>query len=245
MKSVCAITLAVAVADATMNADEIRHAEECAAGKTIDCVYDSPGWSTAPDYGFGACSKACGPGTSTRTRTIIHPACNGGVACPATSQTEACMNRVCECEKVLCKYEAHTCSTYTSSSGTLYHDVSNYETSYDDHGNNLGALGLGDIGQHFPDNDEQYSGIDSRKLLRSVTAKMTAQEYSIANLDCTIVAQAPKLAAYLHEMKRHIASDLGTDTSHVNIKATTTEKLGMCGREEGIAAHAVVLLKAR
>ena len=106
----------------------------------------------------------------------------------------------------------------------------------------LGALGLGDIGQHFPDTDPALVGIDSRKLLRSVTAKMRTLNYSIGNVDATVVAQAPKLAGYLSTMQANIASDLNCEPSQINIKATTTERLGFCGREEGMAAHAVVLL---
>ncbi len=107
----------------------------------------------------------------------------------------------------------------------------------------LGALGLGDIGRHFPDSDDQYKGIDSRELLREVEQKMRATGFGIGNLDTTIIAQAPKLATYLQGMQNNIASDLGCEDSCVNVKATTTEQLGFSGREEGIAAHAVVLLK--
>lgn len=106
----------------------------------------------------------------------------------------------------------------------------------------LGALALGDIGQHFPDTDARWKGIDSRELVRTVAGKMTEAGYAISNLDVTIVAQAPKLAPYLDSMRSNIAHDLNTHTTQVNIKATTTEQLGFCGREEGIAAHAVVLL---
>ena len=108
----------------------------------------------------------------------------------------------------------------------------------------LGALGLGDIGQHFPDTDEQYSGADSRTLLRHVAILMQDRAYKVGNLDVTIVAQAPKLAASLPQMRQNIASDLAASDDHVNLKATTTEKLGFVGREEGIEAHAVVLLNA-
>ncbi len=107
----------------------------------------------------------------------------------------------------------------------------------------LGALALGDIGQHFPDTDARWKGIDSRELVRTVAGKMTEAGYAISNLDVTIVAQAPKLAPYLDSMRNNIAHDLNTRTTQVNIKATTTEQLGFCGREEGIAAHAVVLLQ--
>jgi len=108
----------------------------------------------------------------------------------------------------------------------------------------LGALGLGDIGQHFPDTDPQYSGADSRELVRHVAQLMHDQKYEIANLDTTIVAQMPKLSPYLEAMQKNIASDLSSQISSINIKATTTEKLGFVGREEGIEAHAVVILKS-
>ena len=108
----------------------------------------------------------------------------------------------------------------------------------------IGALGLGDIGKHFPDNDEQYSGIDSRLLLVHVAKLMREQGFEIGNLDTTLVAQRPKLATHLPLMKENIAADLACTLEQVNIKATTTEKLGFVGREEGIAAHAVVILNA-
>jgi 2-C-methyl-D-erythritol 2,4-cyclodiphosphate synthase len=107
----------------------------------------------------------------------------------------------------------------------------------------LGALGLGDIGQHFPDSDPSYAGADSRVLLRHVAQLMTQHDTRIANVDCTIIAQAPKLAAHLPTMQEHMAIDLGCKLSCINVKATTTEQLGFAGREEGIAAHAVVLLQ--
>lgn len=106
----------------------------------------------------------------------------------------------------------------------------------------LGALSLGDIGRHFPDNDEAFRGIDSRILLTRVIKLMQDAGYVIANMDSTIVAQAPKLASYIDAMRANLAEDTGVDVSQVNVKATTTEKLGFCGREEGIAAHVVVLL---
>jgi len=106
----------------------------------------------------------------------------------------------------------------------------------------LGAAGLGDIGQHFPDSDPRYQGIDSRKLLRQVRALLEAREWRGENLDSTIVAQAPKLAPHVPQMVANIAADLEIVASQVNVKATTTEKLGFAGREEGIAAYAVVLL---
>ena len=108
----------------------------------------------------------------------------------------------------------------------------------------LGAAGLGDIGQHFPDTDAQYKNIDSRKLLRKVKEAIAERGWKIANVDSTIVAQAPRLAPHLPQMIQNIAADLGIAPESVNIKATTTEKLGFAGREEGIAAHAVVLLES-
>ena len=107
----------------------------------------------------------------------------------------------------------------------------------------LGAAAKGDIGQHFPDNDEQYKGIDSRKLLRSVFQIINNDNYRLVNMDVTIIAQAPKLASWLPKMRINIAQDLETSEDRINIKATTTEKLGFAGREEGIAVHAVVLLE--
>lgn len=106
----------------------------------------------------------------------------------------------------------------------------------------LGALGLGDIGQHFPDDDTQYKDINSRKLLQHVASLMSEHTHVIDNLDVTIVAQAPKLASHLPSMRSNIANDLNTDVTSINLKATTTEKLGFVGREEGIECHAVVLL---
>ena len=108
----------------------------------------------------------------------------------------------------------------------------------------LGAAGLGDIGRHFPDTDTQYKNIDSRILLRTVCVNLKQRQLRVANLDATLIAQAPKLAEYLPAMVRNIAMDLEIEPSQVNIKATTTEKLGYAGREEGIGAHAVVLLSS-
>ncbi|MGH1441719.1 MAG: 2-C-methyl-D-erythritol 2,4-cyclodiphosphate synthase [Cellvibrionaceae bacterium] len=108
----------------------------------------------------------------------------------------------------------------------------------------LGAVALGDIGRHFPDTDANYKNADSRALLRMVYAKVTAAGYCVANADMTIVAQAPKMSPYVDTMRAHIANDLSVETSSINVKATTTEKLGFTGRKEGIAAHAVVLLQA-
>ena len=107
----------------------------------------------------------------------------------------------------------------------------------------LGAAGLGDIGQHFPDTDPQYKNIDSRKLLRNVKEAIAGRGWKIANIDSTLVVQAPRLASHLSQMVTNVSSDLGVSAEQVNIKATTTEKLGFAGREEGIAAHAVVLLQ--
>ncbi len=106
----------------------------------------------------------------------------------------------------------------------------------------LGALGLGDIGRHFPDNDPALKGVDSRVLLRKVVHHMRDQGFEIGNVDITIVAQRPKLADYVEMMRSNIAEDLQTAPSSCNVKATTTEKLGFAGREEGIAVHAVALL---
>jgi 2-C-methyl-D-erythritol 2,4-cyclodiphosphate synthase len=108
----------------------------------------------------------------------------------------------------------------------------------------LGAAGLGDIGRHFPDTDPQYKNIDSRNLLRKVKEVLAERGWKIANIDSTIVAQAPRIAPHLPRMIQNIATDLGITPESVNIKATTTEKLGFAGREEGIAAHAVVLLES-
>lgn len=109
----------------------------------------------------------------------------------------------------------------------------------------LGAVALGDIGKHFPDTDAAYKNADSRALLRLVFAKVKAKGYRLANADMTIIAQAPRMATYIESMAFNIASDLEADIDCVNVKATTTEKLGFVGRKEGIAAHAVVLLQKR
>lgn len=106
----------------------------------------------------------------------------------------------------------------------------------------LGALALGDIGHHFPDDDPAFKGIDSRVLLRHVVAQMQQAGYTLGNLDITVMAQAPKLAPHIDAMRRVIASDMQADLTQVNVKATTTEQLGFVGRKEGIAAEAVVLL---
>ncbi len=106
----------------------------------------------------------------------------------------------------------------------------------------LGALGLGDIGRHFPDDDPQNADIDSRILLKCVFALAQQQGYRLGNADLTIIAQAPKLAPHIDTMRAVLAADLDADVQAVNVKATTTEELGYIGRREGIAAHAVVVL---
>ena len=109
----------------------------------------------------------------------------------------------------------------------------------------LGAIGRGDIGQHFPDSSDDYSNIDSRILLRRVYQLVEKAGYALANADLTIIAQAPKLAAYLPQMSLTIAADLKSQVAQINVKATTTEGMGFAGRKEGIEAHAVVLLVAK
>lgn len=108
----------------------------------------------------------------------------------------------------------------------------------------LGAVALGDIGKHFPDTDAAYAGADSRELLRDVLALVVGQGFELINIDITVIAQKPKLAPHIDAMKNLLASDLGLAQNAVNVKATTTERLGYVGREEGIAAHSVVLLAA-
>ena len=107
----------------------------------------------------------------------------------------------------------------------------------------LGAAAMGDIGHHFPDTDEQYAGADSRELLRQVMQLLSKGGYRLNNIDATIVAQAPKIAPYIDNMRQLLADDLGISLSQVNIKATTTEQLGFEGREEGIAVHAIALIQ--
>ena len=109
----------------------------------------------------------------------------------------------------------------------------------------LGAAALGDIGRHFPDTDPQFKGADSRALLRHVLALVQGKGWRVGNVDATIVAQAPKMAPHIAAMRGNIAADLQVELEAVNVKATTTEKLGFAGREEGIAVHAVALLLAR
>ncbi len=106
----------------------------------------------------------------------------------------------------------------------------------------LGAAALGDIGRHFPDSDARYQGIDSRELLRHVAALLKLKGYAVVNVDATIIAEAPRMAPHVPAMCANIAADLGVDGGSVNVKATTTEKLGFAGRGEGIAASAVCLL---
>lgn len=106
----------------------------------------------------------------------------------------------------------------------------------------LGAAALGDIGQHFPDTDPAYKGADSRQLLRNVVALLKQAGWLVSNIDSTILAQAPKMAPHIGLMRENIAADLNIELDQVNVKATTTESLGFVGREEGIAAHAVVML---
>ncbi|MDP2228276.1 MAG: 2-C-methyl-D-erythritol 2,4-cyclodiphosphate synthase [Moraxellaceae bacterium] len=106
----------------------------------------------------------------------------------------------------------------------------------------LGALALGDIGQHFPDTDAAYSGADSRQLLRHVVGLMRAQGFVLGNADITVLAERPKLAPHVVLMRERIAADAGVAADAVSVKATTTEKLGFVGRREGIEAHAVVML---
>lgn len=107
----------------------------------------------------------------------------------------------------------------------------------------LGAAALGDIGKHFPDTDDAYSGADSRVLLRHVVHVINKKGYTLGNADMTIVAQAPKMAPHIQSMRELIAKDCHCELDAINVKATTTEKLGYTGRKEGIAAHAVVLLE--
>lgn len=106
----------------------------------------------------------------------------------------------------------------------------------------LGAAGLGDIGRHFPDTDMAFAGIDSRILLRRVSEQLQQRGWRVSNVDATIIAQAPKMAPHIARMTAHIADDLGIALDRVNVKATTTEKLGFTGRGEGIAAEAVCLI---
>ena len=106
----------------------------------------------------------------------------------------------------------------------------------------LGAAGLGDIGRHFPDTDTAFSDADSRTLVRAVVAQLDEAGWTIVNVDLTVIAQTPRLSEHIDGMRERIAADLRVVVGSVNVKATTTEKLGFVGREEGIATHAVALL---
>ena len=107
----------------------------------------------------------------------------------------------------------------------------------------LGAAALGDIGKHFPDNDPKYKGADSMKLLERVVELLGEKGFSVNNIDCTVIAQKPKLAPYIAQMKSNIARVCGIDSDRVNVKATTEEKLGFTGTLEGISAHAVCTIE--
>ena len=107
----------------------------------------------------------------------------------------------------------------------------------------LGAAGLGDIGKHFPDTDPQYKGADSLKLLEIVAQRVNAAGYRVSNIDVTLIAQKPKLRPHIEQMEKNIASAVGIDVSRINVKATTEEKLGFTGTEQGMACHAVCLLE--
>jgi 2-C-methyl-D-erythritol 2,4-cyclodiphosphate synthase len=106
----------------------------------------------------------------------------------------------------------------------------------------LGAAGLGDIGRMFPDSEVRWQGADSRMLLRDALAAVRAAGWRVGNIDCTVIAQAPRIAPYVAQMREHIAADLGIAPERVNVKGKTTERLGFAGRGEGIAAEAVALL---
>ncbi|MGD6943675.1 2-C-methyl-D-erythritol 2,4-cyclodiphosphate synthase [Cytobacillus gottheilii] len=109
----------------------------------------------------------------------------------------------------------------------------------------LGAIAAGDIGKHFPDTDPEFKDADSAKLLQHVWALVKERGYELVNADCTIIAQMPKMAPHIDKMRERIASLLETELENINVKATTTEKLGFPGRGEGIASQAIVLLKKR
>lgn len=106
----------------------------------------------------------------------------------------------------------------------------------------LGAVAMGDIGKHFPDTDPRWKGADSGKLLSAVVAMVAEKGWKVGNVDVTVIAQAPKMAPYIGQMRENIARFIGIDTDCVSVKATTTERLGFTGREEGIAAQATALL---
>ena len=107
----------------------------------------------------------------------------------------------------------------------------------------LGAAGLGDIGKHFPDTDPQYKGADSLKLLEIVAQRVKEAGYRVSNIDVTMIAQRPKLRPHIEQMEQNIAAAVGVDVSRVNVKATTEERLGFTGNEEGMSCHAVCLLE--
>jgi len=107
----------------------------------------------------------------------------------------------------------------------------------------LGAAGLGDIGRHFPDNDDRFLGIDSQELLKQVCRMLTERGLTLGNTDINVIAQKPKLAPYLDRMRASLAKTMGVSEEQINLKATTEERLGFTGREEGIAAHCVCLLE--
>jgi 2-C-methyl-D-erythritol 2,4-cyclodiphosphate synthase len=109
----------------------------------------------------------------------------------------------------------------------------------------LGAMALGDIGKHFPDTDSTYKNIDSRQLLKKVVALLHKKNYQVGNVDVTVIAQVPKILPYVNVMRSNLAQDLSVEIDVVNVKATTTEKLGFEGREEGISCHAVALVFKR
>ena len=107
----------------------------------------------------------------------------------------------------------------------------------------LGAAGLGDIGQHYPDSNAEFKGVDSRRLLRDVASKLASLNLQVVNIDATIIAQEPRMAPHMARMIGNIAADLGIAPAMINLKATTTELLGFLGRREGIAAQAVALIE--
>ena len=106
----------------------------------------------------------------------------------------------------------------------------------------LGALGLGDIGSHFPDSDAQWKGVDSRKLLREVHSIIQHERYQVANIDATVILERPKIRSYIDQMRQVIADDVGSPIGQISVKATTSEKIGMIGRQEGASAMAICLL---
>ena len=109
----------------------------------------------------------------------------------------------------------------------------------------LGALAFGDLGKHFPDNSNEFKGIDSKVLLKKSYDLVKAKGFLLENLDSTVILELPKLGPYIEDIRKTIANVMGTDVENISVKATTTEKLGFTGRKEGIAAEAVVLLKSR